>query len=68
MIRETMYIKGVELIQQKGVKRVTVEDIAMAVNIGKGSFYSYYNSKEELLYAVIKKSEKKLFDNNSGSH
>ncbi|MDQ0091425.1 AcrR family transcriptional regulator [Paenibacillus anaericanus] len=62
MIREAMYINGVELIKQKGVKRVTVEDIARAVNIAKGSFYAYYNSKEELLYAVIKKSEKKLFD------
>lgn len=30
--------------------------------MGKGSFYSYYNSKEECLYAVIKKWENELFE------
>ncbi|WP_241734914.1 TetR/AcrR family transcriptional regulator [Paenibacillus alvei] len=33
----------------------------MATNIGKGSFYSYYNSKEELLYAIIKQNESRMF-------
>lgn len=62
MVREAMYTKGIELIRKKGVKRVTVEDITIAANIGKGSFYSYYNSKEELLYTIIKKSEKRMFE------
>ncbi|MDR0267987.1 TetR/AcrR family transcriptional regulator [Paenibacillus sp.] len=62
MVKETMYAKGIALIRKKGVKRVTVEDITSAANIGKGSFYSYYNSKEELLYAIIKKGEKRMFE------
>jgi AcrR family transcriptional regulator len=62
MVREAMYTKGIELIRKKGVKRVTVEDITIATNIGKGSFYSYYNSKEELLYMIIKKSENRMFE------
>ncbi|AJS58737.1 TetR/AcrR family transcriptional regulator [Paenibacillus sp. IHBB 10380] len=62
MVREAMYTKGIELIRKKGVKRVTVEDITNATNIGKGSFYSYYNSKEELLYTIIKKSENRMFE------
>ncbi|UNK16918.1 TetR/AcrR family transcriptional regulator [Paenibacillus sp. N3/727] len=62
MVREAMHTKGVELIRKKGIKRVTVEDITIATNIGKGSFYSYYNSKEELLYTIIKKSEKRMFE------
>jgi len=45
-----------------GIKNITVDDIANSVGIGKGSFYSYYNSKEECLYSVIKKWESELFE------
>lgn len=62
LVREAMFTKGVELIRKKGVKRITVEDITNATHIGKGSFYSYYNSKEELLYSIIKKSESRMFE------
>jgi AcrR family transcriptional regulator len=62
MVREAMYTKGIELIRKKGIKRVTVEDITTATNIGKGSFYSYYHSKEELLYTIIKKNERRMFE------
>lgn len=62
MIREAMYVEGIKLIRQKGVKRVTVEDITVAANIGKGSFYSYYKSKEELLYAILIRAEKQMFE------
>lgn len=62
MVREAMFTKGIELIRKKGVKRITVEDITVATHIGKGSFYSYYNSKEELLYSIIKKSESRMFE------
>lgn len=62
MVREAMFIQGIELIRKKGVKRITVEDITSATHIGKGSFYSYYNSKEELLYSIIKKSESRMFE------
>ena len=61
-IKNAMYIKGIELIRKKGMKRVTVDDIAAAVQIAKGSFYSYYPSKEEFLYDIIKKNEQTLFD------
>lgn len=44
------------------IKNITVDDIVKAVNIGKGSFYSYFNSKEECLYAVIKKGEQELIE------
>lgn len=62
LVREAMFTKGIELIRKKGVKRITVEDITNATHIGKGSFYSYYNSKEELLYSIIKKSESRMFE------
>jgi len=41
------------IIEKKGIKNVTVDDIVRAVGIPKGSFYSYYKSKEECFYNVI---------------
>jgi|GEM_PF-798902 len=50
------------ICMNNGIKNITVDDIANSVGIGKGSFYSYYNSKEECLYSVIKKWESELFE------
>jgi len=41
------------IIAKKGVKDVTVDDIVGSVGLAKGSFYSYFKSKEECLYQVI---------------
>lgn len=60
-LREAMYHETIQLIQTKGLKRITVEDIIHAVGIAKGTFYNHYPSKEELLFHVIQKSEKELF-------
>ncbi|MBU5675183.1 TetR/AcrR family transcriptional regulator [Alkaliphilus sp. MSJ-5] len=61
-IKELMFEKGVDLIKQKGIKKVTVEDITKAAGIGKGSFYLYYDSKEELLYDILKRCETNMFN------
>ena len=58
LTREALYKKTVRLIKEKGVKAVTVDDIVLAVGIGKGSFYSYYPSKEACLFEVIKRCER----------
>lgn len=50
-----------QLIRKKGLKGVTVDDISSAVNIAKGSFYTYYSSKEKCLYDVIRRCESKTF-------
>lgn len=60
-LREAMYHHTIQLIKEKGMKKITVEDIIQAVGIAKGTFYNYYRSKEELLFHVIQKSEQKLF-------
>ena len=41
------------IIAKKGIKDVTVDDIVRLVGLGKGSFYSYFKSKEECLYKVL---------------
>lgn len=61
LTREAIYEKTVQLIKEKGIRSVTVDDIANAVGIGKGSFYAYYPSKEACLFEVIKRCEREVF-------
>ncbi|MGL6197695.1 MAG: TetR/AcrR family transcriptional regulator [Lachnospiraceae bacterium] len=61
-IRQALLQQGIALVKDKGLRNVTVDDIVYAVGIAKGTFYSYYKSKEEWLYAVVKNAEKKAFD------
>jgi AcrR family transcriptional regulator len=41
------------LFATKGYEKTTVNDILDGVQIGKGTFYHYFKSKEEVMYAVI---------------
>lgn len=41
------------LFVQKGYEKATVNDILERVEIGKGTFYHYFKSKEEVMNAVI---------------
>ena len=43
-----------QLFKAKGYRATTLEDIAAAVGMLKGSLYYYIRSKEELLYLVVR--------------
>ena len=52
--------KAFELFRKNGYKDTKVEDITRKLGISKGSFYTYFKTKEELLYELlenVKKSE-----------
>ena len=61
LTEEAIYEKAVELIKQKGLRAVTVNDIVQAVGIGKGTFYAYFPSKEVCLFKTILRFEKAAF-------
>lgn len=61
LVRDAIYDATLSFIKQKGVRKVTVDDITTAVGISKGSFYSYYPSKEVCLYEVLRRSEEEMF-------
>jgi len=42
-----------KLFTSKGYEKTTVNDILNGVGIGKGTFYHYFKSKEEVINAVI---------------
>lgn len=56
-IHETLLNKSKELFIQYGFSKTSIDDIVNACGIAKGSFYSYYPSKEELFYAVLRREE-----------
>ena len=41
------------IIEKKGIRDITVDDIIRSVGLGKSSFYSYFKSKEECIYQVL---------------
>lgn len=61
LTKEAIFHSTIQLIKEKGVRTITVDDITEAVGIGKGSFYAYYPSKEAWLYEVIKRCEREIF-------
>lgn len=60
LIRKKLFEEGSRLFDQFGIQKTTVDDIARAAGISKGSFYSFYNSKEELFFDIFEKIEREL--------
>jgi AcrR family transcriptional regulator len=49
--RERLFLAAVRLFGEKGFAETTVEDITNAADLGKGTFFNYFPSKEHLLIA-----------------
>ncbi len=56
-IRRDLISIGMRKLQTVGVRKTTVEDLAYSVNISKGAFYKFYESKEALFFSVIEEME-----------
>jgi len=61
IISSKLLIEGEKLFALHGLKKVTVDDLVAAVNISKGSFYSFYPSKEHLYVEINFRLQKELF-------
>ncbi len=59
-IREALIKEGERLFGSHGLRRVTVEAIAAAAGIAKGSFYSFFESKEVLYHEIFLRQERRL--------
>ena len=44
--------KAIEILAKRGFQATTIQDIADAAGLGKGTIYHYFNNKEEILLAV----------------
>jgi hypothetical protein len=47
--RERLFHAAVRLFAEKGFAETTVEDITNAADVGKGTFFNYFPSKEHIL-------------------
>lgn len=45
--------KAIELFDEAGYLKTTVEEITNSLSISKGSFYTYFDSKESLLLGIL---------------
>src|SRR5437660_6771884 len=50
-IRERLFRSALQLFSQKGFAETTVEDITEAADVGKGTFFNYFPSKDHILLA-----------------
>lgn len=58
--RKKVVDKAWELFAKNGYKETKVEDITKNLGISKGSFYTYFATKDELLYEVLGKIKKEI--------
>ena len=54
VIRKQLLEKGSHCFSRYGLKKTGIEDITNLAGIGKGTFYNFFNSKEELFVEVLK--------------
>ncbi len=54
-VRENIQKASINLFSRYGIKKTAVDDIVKVAGIGKGTFYLFYPSKEDLLFELIKK-------------
>lgn len=62
IIRQSMIDITASLMKTKGIRQITVDEITRGANISKGSFYSFYNAREELFWDIIKTQERDLIE------
>lgn len=67
VIKKSLIKEARKLFEKYGLQKTTVDEIVSAACISKGSFYRFYQSKEELYFDVLDEVEhefkEKLFNN-----
>lgn len=48
-LKEQIFVQALQLFHEKGFEQVTVQEIASACGIAKGTFFNYFAKKEEIL-------------------
>ena len=56
LMRDTIYEATLSVLVEHGVERMTMDRVAAAAKMAKGSLYNYFESKEELLRFVHDKT------------
>lgn len=57
-IRNSLMEAGLRMFSGAGLSKTSVENLASSAGIAKGSFYLFFESKEELYYEILIEEEK----------
>ena len=60
--RKRIVDKAWELIAKNGYEETKVEDITRKLGISKGSFYTYFETKDKLLYEILEKLKMEILE------
>lgn len=52
-MRRALLRAGVELIEEHGLENTTIEAITRRAGVAKGTFYNYFKTKHDLVYAAV---------------
>lgn len=58
--RERIFAAALRIFSQRGFETATVEEIAREANVGKGTIYLHFRSKEELLHYLMDEGSEML--------
>ena len=61
-LREAMLAQAIPLLEEYGLKHMSVDKITKKVGIGKSTFYNFFSSKEEYVSYALEHNRKKLLD------
>lgn len=61
-IKNDLIRQGRELFARFGLKGASVRELTMAVGIAQGSFYAFYDAKEELFFDILEQEEIAMAD------
>ena len=59
IIRNTLIQKGRELFSKYGLRKTSITELTKATGIAQGTFYNFFDSKEELYFEIIELEEYK---------
>ena len=50
----------INLIREKGYRQLNIRELAKTTGISTGTFYNFYNSKEDLILSIMEDSQHNL--------
>jgi len=57
LIKNKLIEMGKELFARYGLRKTSIEDLTKAVGIAQGSYYNFFQSKEELYFEIMEQEE-----------
>src|SRR2546425_9941191 len=59
VVRERVIARAIDLFSRRGIADVTVDQIAEAADVGKGTIYNYFETKEDIVVAFMVELERR---------